>query len=75
MFNLLKKRSIQSTAIKGCWYNFAQRGVSYVSKTFQGYQLWLKAKGVKGEDREPITGLTNDQIFFVGFANVRFPCR
>jgi len=42
-----------------------------IRNSHAGYQFWLKSKGLKGEDKQPVTGLTNDQMFFVGFANVR----
>ncbi|XP_039273726.2 phosphate-regulating neutral endopeptidase PHEX-like [Styela clava] len=42
-----------------------------IRESYQGYQIWLKKHNITGEDIEPATGLTNNQMFFVGFANVR----
>uniref|UniRef100_F6PUF3 Uncharacterized protein n=1 Tax=Ciona intestinalis TaxID=7719 RepID=F6PUF3_CIOIN len=42
-----------------------------VREAYAGYQIWLKDNGLKGEALEPSTGLTNNQMFFIGYANVR----
>ncbi|XP_078493290.1 phosphate-regulating neutral endopeptidase PHEX-like [Ciona intestinalis] len=42
-----------------------------VREAYVGYQIWLKDNGLKGEALEPSTGLTNNQMFFIGYANVR----
>lgn len=42
-----------------------------IRETYQGYKFYLQSHNLTGEELEPSTGLTNDQMFFVGFANVR----
>lgn len=42
-----------------------------IRESYQGYKFYLQSRNMTGEDIEPSTGLTNDQMFFVGFANVR----
>ncbi|XP_078493279.1 phosphate-regulating neutral endopeptidase PHEX [Ciona intestinalis] len=42
-----------------------------IRESYTGYHIWLKSQNLTGESLEPSTGLTNDQLFFIGFANVR----
>uniref|UniRef100_H2ZN76 Peptidase M13 C-terminal domain-containing protein n=1 Tax=Ciona savignyi TaxID=51511 RepID=H2ZN76_CIOSA len=42
-----------------------------IRESYAGYHIWLKSQNLTGEELEPSTGLTNNQMFFIGFANVR----
>lgn len=48
-----------------CWLNLIDQSLFE-----QGYKLWLKSKKIPEEKLNPGIGLTNDQMFFVAFANV-----